>query len=507
MDKICIPERFKGRTGYHIFVDRFCRAGPEIPYVEGRKVKSWNDAMPEWWPDQDGEYRNEYFYGGNLRGIIEKLDYLQELGITLLYLSPISKTKANHHYDVGDQRIIDPYIGDWNDFIILCFEAHERNMVVAVDLVFNHMGAWSEFFQKALSGDNKYRAWFEWDDYGNPVYWYGFKDMPQCNKLNPDYQAYCCDVVEKYIRNGADCIRLDLGETLPKEFLTTIKKKARSINPETLIVSEMWNFAMYRENPQIYDGQVDSIMNYPFTDAIIRWVRYGNYRHYEACMRNLAKYPASVNDVLWNSIDTHDTPRALNMLEGRGMLENPYAGQIWNIEEPWRGYNSFDTYGFRKWESENDYCQNWEAISKLKLTAIAQYMSKGTPMTFYGTEAGISGYKDPFNRKPYPWGAEKRELLTFYKALGKVRKAIKYIVADGEQYINVDKNLLEIVRRNAHGTIVAVINRTNSEQHIGARNPNTKEIFSLNGSNCERLTPYGAVIYAIATPVIAWYKF
>ena len=355
MDKIYIPNRFKGRIGYQLLVDRYCRAGPEPPAMEGRRLKSWTDSVPDWWPDQDGEYRNEYFYGGNLQGIIQNLEYITKLSADLLYLSPISKTHINHHYDVEDQRVIDPYIGTWDDFTSLCIKAHERNMLVAVDLVFNHMGAKSEFFQKALQGDERYRNWFEWDERGNPVYWYGFKDMPQTNKLNPDYQEYACEVVEKYVTAGADCIRLDLGEILPKEFVQKIKQRARSINPEVLIVSEMWDFALFRSNPQIYDGQVDSVMNYPLSDAIIRWVRYGNHLHFSACMKNLAKYPKEVHDVLWNHLDTHDTPRALNMLAGNGMTENPFSGRIWDIEGPWRRNDGFDTYNFRKWEAENDF--------------------------------------------------------------------------------------------------------------------------------------------------------
>lgn len=153
MDKIYIPNRFKGRIGYQLLVDRYCRAGPEPPAMEGRRLKSWTDSVPDWWPDQDGEYRNEYFYGGNLQGIIQNLEYITKLSADLLYLSPISKTHTNHHYDVEDQRVIDPYIGTWDDFTSLCIKAHERNMLVAVDLVFNHMGAKSEFFQKALQGD------------------------------------------------------------------------------------------------------------------------------------------------------------------------------------------------------------------------------------------------------------------------------------------------------------------------------------------------------------------
>lgn len=494
MDKIYIPNRFKGRIGYHIFVDRYCRAGPEPPTMEGRRLKPWTDSVPDWWPDQDGEYRNEYFYGGNLQGIIQNLEYITKLSADLLYLSPISKTHTNHHYDVEDQRVIDPYIGTWDDFTSLCIKAHERNMLVAVDLVFNHMGAKSEFFQKALQGDERYRNWFEWDERGNPVYWYGFKDMPQTNKLNPDYQEYACEVVEKYVTAGADCIRLDLGEILPKEFVQKIKQRARSINPEVLIVSEMWDFALFRSNPQIYDGQVDSVMNYPLSDAIIRWVRYGNHLHFSACMKNLAKYPKEVHDVLWNHLDTHDTPRALNMLAGNGMTENPFSGRIWDIEGPWRRNDGFDTYNFRKWEAENDFCLTDEAIKKLELAATAQFLMKGIPIIFSGTEVGVCGNKDPFNRKPYPWENENLWIRQFYAVLGNMRRSNRDILADGDIYTYADDRVLEIVRRSKAGIIVAFLNRTNSRHQLDLNYPNSKTIFSLNGSTDKILQPYGAVV-------------
>src|SRR5699024_6984954 len=115
---LCTPEQFKGRIGYFIFVDRFCR-GNELPPnpIEGRILKDWNDSAPNWWPNQQGEYPNNYFYGGDLQGITQKLSYLKMIfGVDLLYISPVSKTPSSHHYDVEDQRIIDPWIGTWEDY-------------------------------------------------------------------------------------------------------------------------------------------------------------------------------------------------------------------------------------------------------------------------------------------------------------------------------------------------------------------------------------------------------
>ena len=494
MDKIYIPERFKGRIGYHIFVDRFSRIEPWLEPIENRRIKNWDDFMPDWWPDSDGEYRNEYYYGGNLKGIIRELDYISELSVDLLYLSPISKTHTNHHYDVEDQMEIDPYIGSWEDFSTLTSEAHKRGILIAVDLVFNHMGAKSKFFQMALAGDENYRKWFEWDNSGNPIFWCGFKDMPQTNKLCAEFQKYAREVATKYVMCGADCIRLDLGELFPKEFMEKFSKRVKSINPEVLIVSEMWDFAFFKSNPQIYDGQVDSVMNYPLSDAIIRWERYGNHLHFNACMSNLSKYPKNVQDVLWNHLDTHDTPRLLNMLDGKGMLEDPYRGRVWDIEAPWRRNDGFDTYGFRKWESPNDFCLNEMAIKRLQNAVTIQFMMKGIPMIFYGTEVGLSGYKDPFNRKPYPWKNENQAIRQFYIELGKVRKENCDILADGDIYTQTNPSTMEIVRRSESGIIIAYINSTNEVQRINITYPNSKVIFSLHGSTDRTLQPYGATI-------------
>lgn len=499
MSKLYIPKRFSGRIGYHVFVDRFYRAGPPPEPMPGRKIKSWEDSMPDWGPDYDGIFQNDYFYGGNLKGIIQKLDYLKSLSVGILYLSPISRSYTYHHYDVGDQTEIDTYIGDWEDFWKLCLEAHKRNILIIVDLVFNHMSGNSEPFRKALNGDATYRNWFEWDASNNPIYWYGFKDMPQCNKLYKEYQDYACKAAKKYVEYGADGIRLDLGEILPKEFILSVRNAAKSVNEEILFISEMWDSAVYKAEPQIYDGLVDSVMNYPLSDAISRWVRFGNQSHLDACMGLLAKYPVQVQDVLWNHLDTHDTPRELNILAGPGILENPFDGMVWDIERtpnaPWRRKNGdFDTFVFRKWECDNDANLKNNAIPRLKVAATIQYCMKGVPIVYYGTEAGVCGYKDPFSRKPYPWGHENADLVKHYMELGKMRSQNADVFCNGDQYENSDGKVLELVRRNEEGIIVLFANRTNEVKYINAHYPNSKVIFSLNGSDANVLQPYGGVI-------------
>lgn len=495
-----VPERFKGRTGCQIFVDRFFRDGSPVEPMQGRILKEWNDFVPNWWPDADGEYRNLYFYGGNLKGIISKMDYLDSMGFDLLYLSPISYTQTSHHYDVGDQRIIDPWIGTWEDFKELCNVAHSKGKLICVDLVFNHMGINSKFFQEALKNPNsRFHQWFEWDDNGKPIFWFGFKDLPQCNKNNKDYQEYVFSVCEFYLKMGADGIRLDLGENFPAEFMRRLRKRIKEIDPETLIVSEMWDLAIHKENPQIYGDQVDSVMNYPFSDAICRWQRYGNEGHLEYTWNELSKYPKAVRSVLWNFIDTHDTPRAMNMLAAEGMLQNPFVGRIWDIEGPWRKPEGFDTFGFRQWEANMDSNFDLElARKRLILASVLQYFEEGIPIVYYGTELAMTGYKDPHNRKPYPWD-EYPILFDHYRGLGIFRRNHKDILKDAETVKSVVSpfTLLK-ARKNENGTLILTMNGSNMERENPAKSFNTEgwqEIYQIGEGTKSVLGPYSVIVY------------
>lgn len=447
------PKRFKGRTGLQIFVDRFYREGASPEPMRGRILKEWSDSTPNWKPDANGVYQNDYFYGGNLRGIIAKLNYIQNNGFNLIYLSPIGLSETSHHYEPIDQLKIDPWIGTWEDFEELCKKAHKRDILIVVDLVFNHMGVKSQIFQEARNNPySKYRDWFEWDNNGRPIFWAGFDNMPQCNKYNPDFQDYASSVAEHYIRMGADGIRLDLGENFPPEFMRRFRKAVKAVNPEVLIVNEAWGFDNHRAIPQLDGTQEDSDMNYPLADAIIRWVRYGNAAHFRYNVGELLKYPKEAQDVMFNHIDTHDTPRAINLLVGEGILQDPFKGACWDIEGPWRHPGWFDTFEFRHWEFEHDHIDMEEAFTSLSMAAIIQYFMPGIPIVFAGTEVGVTGYKDPFNRKPYPWDNPNKKILAYYRRLGKLRERNREFFSEaGDVEINVSYDELEIIRKNSHG--------------------------------------------------------
>lgn len=461
------PYRFKGRTGIQIFPDRFYREGAPPEPIPGRILKDWDDPIPNWEPDSNGVYQNNYFYGGNLKGITVKLDYLKDMGFNLIYLNPLGKSETSHHYEPTDQLEIDPWLGTWDDFKELCREAHKRDILIVVDLVFNHMGVQSQIFQAAVDPNSIYHDWFEWDEHGEPVFWGGFTNMPQTNKFNPDFQDYVCKVSVHYIKMGADGIRNDLGENFPSVLLRKQREAVKSIEPEALIVNEMWGLDNHREFPQIDGTQVDSVMNYPLADAIIRWVRYGNDAHFRYNIGEILKYPKEAQDVLWNHIDTHDTPRAGTMLVANGILEDPYQGAAWDIEGPWRHGKWFDTYGFRYWELEHEGIDMDEVFAKLCLASTIQYIMVGIPIVYAGTEVGVIGYKDPFNRKPYPWKNINERIQKHYRNLGKMRELNREFFADsGELSMSCFYNNMEITRQNERGrlTTYMIRNPANSKE-------------------------------------------
>lgn len=465
-------EAWLGRTAYQLMPDRFYKIDASLEAIEGRRIKEWDDRDPDWQPNEKGEYVNDYYYGGNLKGVEAKLKYLKDLGFDMIYMTPIEESFSYHHYDVGDQERVDPWLGDWGDFENLCKAAHNLDMLIMVDLVFNQTGIHSKYYES-----DEYRDWYKYDSQGNHICWYNFKDMPECNTLNKSYQDAMTSIVEKYLENGADGIRLDLAEIFPREFLLALQRVKKKY-PNALFVGEMWNFAISednskRETSKVLDGELDSVMNYPIADAILRWVRYGNYEHFKYNFKRVYNtYPQSVQNVLLNNIGTHDTPTTMTMLIGERMNQDPFSGRIWDIEAPWRhGNNYFDTYGFRKYESDNDRLlpREYEIGKKLTKLALAiMYNLPGISCVFQGTEIAETGYKDPFCRKPYNWKNNETDMKEFVTDLGMYRKENKDVLATGKiKLIRVDNDLLIFERyTDDKKRIIFIANRTEKGKYV-----------------------------------------
>ena len=339
----CIPAGFetpdwaKGATIYQVFPDRFHKSGrcdltgKLEPYTVH---KDWNEEV-QWRPTPSGEVLNNDFFGGNFKGITEKMDYIASLGTTLLYLNPISKSFSSHRYDTGDYKTPDPMLGTMADFTALCDAAHSRGIRVILDGVYSHTGSNSLYFNKAgafpgvgayQSKQSPYAAWYtfhSWPDRYES--WWAFDTLPTVQKMNPDFVKYIItgedSVVAHWLRAGADGFRLDVADELPDEFLLLLKKRIREIKPDALLMGEVWEDA---SNKQAYgrrrryfvDGTLDSVMNYPFRTAIMNFVRKldGGEQLRSTVMSIAENYPPQVLSCCMTLLGTHDTPRILTAL-------------------------------------------------------------------------------------------------------------------------------------------------------------------------------------------------
>ena len=424
----CIPEEFtvpdwaRGAVIYQLFPDRFCKSGKVDltgklkPYTVH---ENWYEEV-EWRPTPEGEVLNNDFYGGNFRGIIEKMDYIASLGTTILYLNPISKSFSSHRYDTGDYKTPDPMLGTEEDFTALCEAAHARGMKVVLDGVYSHTGSNSLYFNKNgtfesvgayQSKESPYHSWFQFyqwpDSYKS---WWDFITLPTVNKMDPKFLDFIIrdedSVVAHWLKLGADGYRLDVADELPDEFIKMLRDRIRQIKPDALLMGEVWedasNKKAYGQNRTYFtNAELDSVMNYPFRTAILNFMRgFDSGRAFRDTVLSIVEnYPPQVVDCNMNLLGTHDTPRILTAL-----------------------VDDFD--GSRAEKAKRHLSRNQldVAFERLMMASFLQFTLPGSPSIYYADEAGMEGYKDPFNRRPYPWGREDGELLSHYRRLGRLRK-------------------------------------------------------------------------------------
>lgn len=461
------PDWLSGGIMYQIFPDRFYRSGttkynvPQDRYLHQR----WG-AQPEWRPNHQGEITNSDYFGGDLEGIIQKLDYLQGLGITCIYLNPIFEAHSNHRYDTADYTKVDPLLGSKEDFKRLCKEANKRGIHIILDGVFNHTGSDSIYFNRKgryqtlgayQSQDSPYYDWYQFYQWPEQyACWWNFETLPNVNETNETYNAYINGtdgVIQTWLKAGADGWRLDVADELPDLFLDHITKAAKQVKPTSMILGEVWedasNKMAYGQRRRYLLGkQLDSVMNYPFREAIIGFLTGKNPAEMmELIMTVLEHYPPSAIHLLMNHIGTHDTERILTVLGG----------------EPLNGRD-------REWQSRTKLSQEQRSrgLSLLKLASLMQYTLPGIPCVYYGDEAGMEGYRDPFNRGCFPWGHEDAELVNWYRSLGKIRHSCE-VLKQGtlEPYYADDDCFVYIRSDEAVGQkLLVAANRTEQRKHL-----------------------------------------
>lgn len=452
------PDWIKGSIIYQIFPDRFNFSGKEKKNIPAdRVIRSDWGGRPLWEPDSEGRIDRYDFFKGDLKGIEQKLDYLESLGVGCIYLNPIFEAQSNHRYDTADYERIDPLLGTEADFRSLCRNAEKRGIRIVLDGVFSHTGADSVYFNKngrykspgAYNSEaSPYYEWYKFKHYPDDyACWWGVDILPEVDEENESYLRFIAGeggVLRKWLRAGASGWRLDVADELPDKFLDRLRLAVKAEKPDAYILGEVWedasNKISYGERRRYLRGaQLDSVMNYPFARLMTDFAISGKAEGFNDMVEQICEnYPKPSVDCLMNHIGTHDTCRILNMLATGGEYHSDprerYAGGL-TPEQAERGKRL------------------------LRMISAVQFTLPGVPCVYYGDEAGIDGGVDPFNRGCYPWGNEDEELIAHYKFLGRLRK--EHPVFKEGEFVPVSAALgcVAFERRGEGERIMTVANR------------------------------------------------
>ena len=497
-----IPEWSKDAIAYQLFVDRFRNGKNKKGQQEGRNYRVWGE-FPNWHKNSCGNFHNNDFFCGNIEGIYEALEYLKKLSVDIIYISPINESLYRYErYASTNHMEIDPDAGTFEDLDKLHKKANEMGMYIILDIAFNHCSSDNPIFKEALNNPNsKYRNWFYFEN-GSYRSWYGFPDMPIFNQWCKEYQDYVYGengVVAKFA-TYVDGFRLDLANELQLFVLEGIRNRANQYGKH-LILGEYW----YNTSIEILGKGLDCPTNYMFTAAILRFVTCGGRKDFSKKIEEvLENYPQNTIDTMFNSLDTHDMMRAITILSKKFIRNEP--DRIWEIDKEgskWHvtinGRGVFLTEDFRKFEFENDKLSKEEydvAIKRLKIAVVLQYFLPGIPCVFYGTEIGMHGFKDPFNRKCFNWDENSwdKDLLNFYQEIGKFRK-LYHGAGSNFSTIQEETDVFCFMRENSKNSIFVAVNRGEQGKYIEIpeKFKENVETFAFNAEE-NYLKPYGGII-------------
>ncbi|MBZ6492364.1 maltogenic alpha-amylase [Bacillus subtilis subsp. subtilis] len=425
-DTFQAPEWVKSTVWYQIFPERF---------ANGREDLSPKNALP--WGSKDPGVND--FFGGDLQGIVDKLDYLEDLGVNGIYLTPIFSAPSNHKYDTLDYFSIDPHFGDPEIFRTLVSQLHQRGMRIMLDAVFNHIGSASPQWQDVVkNGDqSRYKDWFHIHSFpvtGDNYDRFAFTaDMPKLNTANPEVQKYLLDIALYWIREfDIDGWRLDVANEVDHVFWKTFRQAVSTEKPDVYILGEIWHSA----EPWLRGDEFHAAMNYPFTEPMIEYFADRTIPASRMAYRvnaHLMNGMKQANEVMFNLLDSHDTKRLLTR------------------------------------------CRNDEKKARALLAFM--FAQTGSPCIYYGTEIGLDGENDPLCRKCMVWEKEKQnqDMLQFMKRLIALRKQENTLLTEGHLEWNLldDKNdFISFSRTFDEKILIYFFNQGNVVQHVSLRELN-----------------------------------
>ncbi|MEO1021555.1 MAG: glycoside hydrolase family 13 protein [Bacteroidota bacterium] len=523
------PDWAKGIVWYQIFPERFHNADPgndpdanRARGPENWKVSEWTSdwyARDDWEEQASDDFYGTVFnrrYGGDLQGVIDKLDYLKELGIGGIYFNPVFDAQSLHKYDASYYHHIDRNFGSnpeadvaqfeaedpgnaqtwaWTEgdklFLTLIEEAHKRDIKVVIDGVFNHTGTEFWAFQDLVRNQEKsaYKDWYivtSYDDPSTPQNefdyegWWGFKGLPvfreEEGNLIPPIREHVFDVTRRWMdpngdgdpSDGIDGWRLDVAEEVGHAFWKEWHGLVKEINPDAITIAEIWTD---KAREFLTDDQFNSVMNYRFAYAAKDWIIDHTIDPQEFADRLMAvdqEYPQGMKHQLQNLMDSHDTARLPSI-----------------IVNPGRGYDREgkprDGFDVRK--------PTWKEWEIQRLVALLQFTWQGAPMIYYGTEAGMWGADDPDDRKPmlweeleyapethHPYGENRpadpnvfdAELFRYYQQLIQMRNDSRVLQmgVSAFELIDVERDLVVFKRSLGNETVFVAINASDTAADV-----------------------------------------
>lgn len=446
---------------YQIFPDRFCNGDRDN---DPPGTEAWGSPPT---------LRN--FMGGDLEGILDQLDYLSELGVNAIYLTPIFESSSNHKYDTIDYFTVDRHFGDTATLRKLVDTCHSRGIRVILDAVFNHCSDLHPFFVDVRKNgkESPYWDWFHIKKWPIPEKfakhkdaqeyyecWWGFHSLPQLNYRNPEMEKYFLHVAQHWLREAnVDGWRLDVPNEVIQSFWPKFRQAVKKVNPAAYIVGEIWEDA----SSWLQGDQFDAVMNYRFQKALLGYFveKHLSTTAFDHALRQIMlDYPEQATAVMLNLLGSHDTMRPMTAAAG-------------NLES-------------------------------LKLMAAMQFTFEGAPCIYYGDEIGLEGGKDPDCRRCFPWGTEKKsELLAYYRRLIAIRKAnpalrcgtFRPFVVDNDREVYAFERIAD-----GNRCIVALNRSINSHELILPSTVAGTDLLSgktVNGTQL-RIPPRQAVIVRVA---------
>lgn len=442
-----VPKWYKEGILYHIFVDRF-NNGNRTKKVSNPKKNSfiyanWDDD-PMYIKDNEGNIVRWDFYGGNLKGIIDKLGYLKKLGVSIIYLSPIFEASSNHKYDTGDYKKIDAMFGDEEIFRELLDKASKKGIHIILDGVFSHTGSDSIYFNKYnrysdlgayQSEESKYNSWYKFNNYPEDYdCWWGVKSLPNVNELDPTYIDYIIknddSVLKKWTTMGVKGWRLDVADELPEQFIKEFKKGLKDLSDDNILIGEVWedasNKISYNQRREYLLGeQLDSVMGYPFRTNIVSFLK---------------------NDI-----------KSIDLLNRFMQIKENYPSEAFKSN-----LNLIGSHDVKRIKTELD-----EDRELVKLAVGIQMTFEGIPYIYYGDEAGICGNTDPDNRRTYPWKKEDEDMIEYYRNLTTIRKKYKALIYGETSFIDTkNADVFAFIRKTEEEKLLIVVNRSENENDI-----------------------------------------